>query len=934
MPLMSGTRIGSYEIAAPLGVGGMGEVYRARDMKLNREVALKILPTEFALDPDRLARFKREAQVLASLNHPNIAAIYGFEDADATHALVLELVEGPTLAERIERGALPVDEALAIARQMAEALEAAHEQGVIHRDLKPANIKVRPDGSVKVLDFGLAKALDPPSASLSGERTGGIATMSPTITSPAMTQAGVILGTAAYMSPEQAKGRPADKRSDVWAFGCVLFEMLTGRRAFEGEDVSDTLAFVLTKEPDWALLPSATPSSIRRLLQRSLQKDRKRRLADVADVRLEIDEGLAASAEPTPLAAAWTPALHWRRTAIVALAALILGGVVGAAIVLNRSAGAPAPVTRFAFSIPADQPFIEFGHQVLAISRDGGSIAYVANRRIYIRSMSDTEARPIAGTEMPSGQLGAPAFSPDGKSIAFLASTTLMDRSIRVVPISGGAPVSLCDACNPAGSLSWDERGIVFVDSGLARVAAGGAQSDPRIMRVSPAGGEPAVLATISGGRPWDAQLLPDGEHLLFTLAARVATSDPSQTSAASWDRAAVVVQSLKSGARKTIINGGLAARYVPSGHVVYARSGVLFAARFDLRTLEVTGPSTPVIQGVRRPSAMGGFSMSGTVYFAVSDSGSLVYASGPKSFLYRYDLALLDQQSGLTPLKLQPAGYGFPRVSPDGRWVAVDVDDGSSANIFICDLSGATALRQLTSRGRNRFPVWSPDNASVSFQSDRDGDFGIFRQPSNGTRDAERLTKADPGTTHVPDAGSPDGKTLLFEESRQADRVLKAFVEGDKEQSIVGDIHETYPLDATFSPDGRFIAFRAPGGRSTVVVRPFPITSARFPVAEGVYPVWSPNGKSLIFRRLTTGEFVVTDVTASAGFAFSPPRQLPKNFPDAVVNSGRRSYDILPDGRLLGVVAVSDTPTRQGAPELQVVLNWSEELKQRVPVR
>jgi eukaryotic-like serine/threonine-protein kinase len=927
MALATGTRLGTYEILSLLGAGGMGEVYRARDTKLHREVALKILPSEFALDPDRLARFKREAQVLAALNHPNIAAIYGFEDADATHALVLELVEGPTLAEQIERGALPVDEVLAIARQIAEALEAAHEQGVIHRDLKPANIKVRPDGSVKVLDFGLAKALDPGTASLSGERTGGIATMSPTITSPAMTQAGVILGTAAYMSPEQAKGRPVDRRSDVWAFGCVLYEMLTSRRAFHGEDVSDTLAFVLTKEPDWALLPPATPSSIRRLLQRSLQKDRRRRLADVADVRLEIDEGLAAPAEPMAFAPAAPAALHWPRTAIVAVAALILGGVVGAALVLNRTVGAPAPVTRFGFSIPADQPFTEFGHEVLAMSPDGGSIAYVANRRIYIRSMSETEAKPIAGTEMPRGQLGAPTFSPDGKSIAFLAGTTLLDRSVRVVPISGGAPVSLCDACQPAGSLSWDERGIVFVDPGPARVA-------PRIMRVSPAGGEPAVLATISEGRPWDAQLLPDGEHLLFTLAARVATSDPSQVSADSWDRAAVVVQSLKSGARKTIINGGLAARYIPSGYVVYARSGVLLAAPFNLRTLEVMGPSTPVIQGVRRPSLLGGFSTSGTVYFAVSNSGSLVYASGPRSFLYKYDLAFLDQQSGLTPLKLEPAGYGFPRVSRDGRWVAVDVDDGTSANIFVYDLSGAAALRQLTSRGKNRFPVWSSDSASVSFQSDREGDFGIFRQPANGTRDAERLTKADPATTHVPDAWSPDGKTLLFEESRQTDRVLKAFVEADKQQSVVDDIHETYPLDATFSPDGRFIAFRAPGGRSTVVVRPFPITGARFPLAEGVYPVWSPNGKSLIFRRLTTGEFVVTDVTVSAGFAFSTPRQLPKNFPDAIANSGRRSYDILPDGRLLGVAAISDASTRQGPLELQVVLNWSEELKQRVPVR
>ena len=441
MTLAAGARLGPYEIVSALGAGGMGEVYRARDAKLNRDVALKVLPEVFALDPDRLARFKREAQVLASLNHPNIAAIYGFEDSSpsagsgqaAVQALVLELVEGPTLADRIAQGPIPLDEALPIARQIAEALEAAHEQGIIHRDLKPANIKVRPDGTVKVLDFGLAKALEPiaaPSADV---------TASPTITSPAMTRMGVILGTAAYMSPEQAKGRQADKRSDVWAFGAVLYEMLSGQRAFKGDDISDTLAAVLRQDIDWTALPASTPASVRRLIARCLDRDVRRRLRDIGEARIVLDDpaalaegdagGVPALAPPQPL---------WRRAIPVVLSVIVAGVLASAATVYLTPSQAPLVVTRFPFTLGEGQSLRSTGRQAVAISPDGALMAYAALPRLYLRSMSELEARPIAEPASVGGFVTSPVFSPDSRSVAFWSSA---DQTLKKVAVGGGAAV-------------------------------------------------------------------------------------------------------------------------------------------------------------------------------------------------------------------------------------------------------------------------------------------------------------------------------------------------------------------------------------------------------------------------------------------------------------------------------------------------------------
>jgi eukaryotic-like serine/threonine-protein kinase len=491
-------RLGVYEVTAPIGEGGMGQVFRARDTKLNRDVALKVLPDFLGSDTERLARFTREAQTLALLNHPHIAQIYGLEESGGVRALVMELVEGEDLSQRIARGAIPLDEVLPLAKQIAEALEAAHEQGIIHRDLKPANIKVRPDGTVKVLDFGLAKATEPMSGSSPN------VSQSPTLTTPAMTQAGMILGTAAYMSPEQAKGRAADRRSDVWAFGVVLYEMLTGQRAFKGDDVSDTLAFILTRAPDWTTLPAGTPPPIRRLLHRCMEKDRKRRLADASDARLEIEEALAApaasegAATPSPT----VPRSFWKRAIPMVTAAVVTSAMVGAAVWMLKPTP-PLAVTRFAFTLGENQQ-LSVGNQAVAMSPDGRLLVYVANDQLYLRSMSDLEARPIPGTRQTPTPYN-PVFSPDGQFIAFYSQ---VDRTIKKIAVSGGAAVRIGPAPIELLGMTWDAGGIVFT-GGLRESG-----NPVRIMRVSANGGQPDVLVKAKdlGEVMYGPQVLPGGE--------------------------------------------------------------------------------------------------------------------------------------------------------------------------------------------------------------------------------------------------------------------------------------------------------------------------------------------------------------------------------------------------------------------------------------
>jgi eukaryotic-like serine/threonine-protein kinase len=926
MALQSGTKLGAYEVISPLGEGGMGEVYRATDTNLKRQVAIKVLPAAMSTDPDRLARFQREAEVLATLNHPNIAHIYGLERRDPSTSsgqgaafIVMELVDGPTLADRIANGPIPLDETLAIAKQLAEALEAAHEQGIIHRDLKPTNIKVREDGMVKVLDFGLAKALGPEGGGASG--AGGLS-MSPTLTTPAMmTGVGVILGTAAYMAPEQAKGRAADKRCDVWAFGCVLYEMLTARRAFDGEDMTDTIAAVVRGEPDWSALPADVPASIVTLIKRCLEKDRKARVSDIGVARFLMTETLPAPVASTHAAAPFassTPRPLWRRAVPLAATAIVAGAVVAGAAWMFRPQTHVPPVVRFTLALGEGQQFTNLNTQSLSLSPDGTRIAYIANRQVYVRSLQDLEARPIAGTlaAEQSAPPNTPVFSPDGQSIVFVSQA---ERVIKRIAVTGGAAVTVCPA--PAESvpgLSWDGGDVVF---GAGRQG---------IQRVSANGGQPAVIAAVKTGEiAASPQMLPGGEWVLFTVA--------SAPTAEGWDKAQIVAQSLKTSERKTLVSGGSEGRYLPSGHIVYALGGVLFAVPFDVRRLAVTGGTVSVVEGVRR--SVGAI---GTAYYAISASGSLAFIPGPVTTTAgSSDLALIDRATGAEQsLKLPTARYEHPRLSPDGKWIAVASDDGKDAIVWIHDVSGIASIRRLTLSGRNRFPLWSPDGQYVTFQSDREGDLAIWRQRADGTAPAERLTKPEKDTSHLPESWSPDGKTLLFSVGKGASFTAAALSMPDRKVTSVGGLQSSILFSAAFSPDGKWIAYEAREAStpptsplSPLFVQPFPPTGATYQIARnGVHATWSPNGKELFYGP-APGQVLGVTVTTRPAFSFSNPVPVAVRF----IDSGpaiERNNDITPDGRKFLAVTASGIATSGAAPLIQVVLNWAEELKQRVPTK
>ena len=918
MPLSAGTRLGPYEIVAPLGAGGMGEVYRARDMKLDRDVAIKVLPELFVSDPERVARFQREAKTLASLNHPHIAQIYGLEGRDrqdATAFIVMELVDGADLAQRIARGPIPPDEALPIAKQIAEALEAAHEAGIIHRDLKPANIKLRPDGTVKVLDFGLAKAMEPAGTASAS------ATMSPTITTPAMTGIGMILGTAAYMSPEQAKGRPADKRSDIWAFGCVLYEMLTGRRAFEGEDVSDTLAAVLRGEPDWTALPANVSRMTRILLMRCLEKDRKKRIGDISTALFLIGEpavaGLDTSVELQSGAPGWRRAIPFVATAVVT-AALAAGVVRG----LMPSPNA-LPVSRFTVPLPEDQVFTNDGRHVLAISPDGTQMVYVANGQLHLRSMSALEATAIPGTKSRQGVLN-PAFSPDGRSVAFWEAD---DGTIKRIAVNGGAAVTLCTAERPMG-IAWDASGILF---GQSR----------GIMRVAAAGGEPETLVRVAEGEvAHGPQMLPDGRRVLFTVATGASTDR--------WDKAKVVLQSLDSGDRKTVIDGGSDGRFLPTGHIVYALGGTLLAVPFDSRRLEVTGGPVPILEGIRRGNTPE--LNPGVAHFSVSNTGALVYIPGPVSLTAAdQQLVRLDHKGGIQTLRLPRGRYEAPRVSPDGRRLAFGTEDAREAIVWIFDLSGTTSMRRLTVEGRNRYPIWSVDGERVAFQSVREGDASIFWQRADGTGRAERLTSAEPGTFHIPESWSPKGDRFLFSVIRKAavGASLWTFSLPDRKVEPFGGVQfasANLPR-AVFSPDGRWVAYMSDEtGISGVYVQPFPATGAKYPISTGravsVSPLWSPDGKAILYVDMAyprTGGLVVVSLTTEPTFTFGNPVVVPSG---ALQTGGvsapysSRRFDMAPDGAIIGTAEADQTSSQPRASRIEIVLNWFTELQQRVPLR
>lgn len=910
MALAVGTRLGPYEVLAFIGAGGMGEVYKARDTELGRDIAIKLLPPAFVGDAERVARFRREAQALAALNHPHIAQIHGLEAADGNHLLVLELVDGENLSTRLARGPIPLDETLSIASQVAEALEAAHERGIVHRDLKPANVGLTRDGQVKVLDFGLAKALGPP-----GEASPLSATLanSPTISSPAVTGVGVLLGTAAYMAPEQAKGRPADKRADIWAFGCVLYEMLTAKRAFAGEDVSDTLAAILRGEPDWAALPADVPSYVRAVLTDCLQKDRRRRFSEIAIPRYLLER----PSEPTASARSGRRRPSAVSVAAGALALVVIFALLAALLVVTRGHASPsAVVTRFSLPLGEGQRFTNPGRQSIAASPDGDRIVYVANKRLYLRDMSALVARPIPGAEGSdsddlSGGLTSPVFSPDGQEVAYY---TAVEHALKRIPIAGGAAVTICHLENPSG-VSWQSDQILF------------GQGTQGIMRVVAKGGEPERIVTVqSGERAASPQMLPDGDHLLYSLG--------TGSGQEAWNTARTVVQSLKTGKRTIVVEGAADARYVPTGHLVYALNGVLFARPFDAKRLVAGRSPVAVVEGVRRSW------LTGVAQFAFSTSGTLVYIPGPldEESAGQNDLILFDRSGKFEPLPLPADHYVHPRISPDGTRVAFGTDDGKDAIVWVYDLAGGTTRRRLTFDGGNRTPIWTPDGLWIAFQSDRGGDRAIFRQRADGSGTAERLTTPEPGTFHTPQSWSHDGGTLLFSIQKDGRWGLAVLSMKDRTVTPYGGISSRLPPAASFSPDARFVLYAEASKTEMTLpglfVQPYPATGAKYQLTEGLHALWLK--KDEIFAITGLDGPSIMNVIEKPSFAITKPVRIARSAPGSVGYvggaAGERNLDVMPDGKRLVLVGrhVGET----GKQEIVVVERWFDELNTRVAVK
>ena len=905
MALSAGMRLGPYKILSALGAGGMGEVYRARDTKLSRDVALKVLPEAFMLDPERIARFKREAQVLASFNHPNIGHIYGLEETDGIRALVLELVEGPTLADRIAQRPIPLDEALPIARQIAEALEAAHQLGIVHRDLKPSNIKLRPDGTVKVLDFGLAKALEPtPSAS--------DVSQSPTITSPAMTGMGIILGTAAYMSPEQAKGRPAEKRSDVWAFGCVLFEMLTRKRAFEGEDVSDTLANVLKGEPGWSALPDEVPISIRTLLTGCLAKDPRERIADLSVALFVINH--QGSLVPPGHAPIPDPSRRGRRTALVVTAVVVVGLASGYAG-WTLKPGAPRAVTRTTIPLLTGDSFSNTGVHVVALSADGSRLVYTANLRLYMRPIDQLEATPIGGTEGTAETAGRnPFFSPDGQWIGFW-----QEGQLKKISAIGGASVVLCAAQNPFGA-SWASDNTILYGQGDQ--GAGG------IWRVSGDGGKPEYLVKLEADHVAQGpQMLPGGRAILFTLARR---SD--------WDTAQIVVQSLDTGRRHVVVTRGTDARYVPTGHLVYALGGTVFAVAFDVTTLAVTAGAVPLVEDVAQQNV--------AAHFAISSQGALVYVprDAVRGGRPQRRLVWVDRQGREDPINAPPRAYFYPRLSPDGTRVAFDVRDQES-DIWIWDLARETLTRLTLGATFEQYGVWTPDGRAVIFSSSQFGGpsapRSLFRQASDGTGTVEQLTQG--AVAQFASAVTPDGTAVIFREETPP-RKLGTRPGSDLLLVPLGGDHRPRPLlrtafdelNAEVSPDGHWLAYQSnESGRHEIYVRPFPNVDAgrrQISTSGGTQPLWARNGRELFY--VSMGALMRVPLTIGSTIEAGTPTKL-LDAPDRLSSPSAlgRMYDVSPDGRRFLMIKESSTSDEPaGLARIIFVQNWFEELKRRVP--
>ena len=879
MTIVPGTRFGPFEVLSLIGAGGMGEVYRARDLRLGRDVAIKVLPRLFTENAEALARFEREARLLAGLNHPHIATIYGLEDAGGMRAIVLEFVDGETLAARLQRGPIPVMEALTIAQQIADGVEAAHDRGVIHRDLKPANIAFGRDGEIKVLDFGLAKVIDE-------SAEGSEMTERPT-QSAGGTRDGVVLGTAAYMSPEQTRGRRLDRRTDAWAFGCVLYEMLTGRVAFAGETMSDTFAAILGREPDWSALPTATPAIVTRLLQRCLQKDLKRRQRDLGDARLEIEEALDGRAMPGEIAG---PADgNQRRLFVRTIGLFVIGGIVGAMVAASMKARPNAPTStpaHFVVALPPSQRLAGLDFRAVSMAPNGALIAYVATRggptQLFLRSVNSLDVTAIPGTTNATD----PFFSPDSQWIAFFADGELMK-----VPVSGGAPVKLCEAPVGLGG-SWGTDGMIV----FAATTGSGLSQVPAI------GGTPRKITSLDAptgefSHRWP-EWLPDGNAVIFAAG-----------TVGSWDDALIVAQSLVSGERSVLVHGGTNPHYFPSGHLIYAHAGAMMAVPFDPVHLKVTGPRVVVLNNVLQSS-------DGAAQLSVARTGSAVYITGGLDSDLRR-LVAVDRTGTATPFAAPPRRYVAPRLAPDDRKLLVGVE-GPIADLWLYDISSGV-LSQTTFDASASYPLWTLDGQRATFSSNKSGVPNLAWTDALRQGPTERLAVSD--NLRIPGSWSPDGPTLAFVEQTPAtgrdiwllrlggDRAARPFVGSPADESA-----------PRFSPDGRSLAYVSnETGRTQVYVRSLTDPARTRPVSTdgGTEPVWARDGSELFYRAGT--KMMAVKIAAGAEMGVANPRSLfDGEFEKGTLDAA--NYDVTADHRFVMVQAAERTTA---PPTLHVLLHW-----------
>jgi len=868
-PLLTGRRLGIYHLYERIGAGGMGEVYRARDTRLGRDVAIKILPHAFTTDSDRLARFEREARVLAAVTHPNIATIHGVEDGGGVRALVMELVDGETLAERIRRGPMPIAECVAVARQIVEALDAAHDKGIVHRDLKPANVKITTAGAVKVLDFGLATA---------ALLRGALASAAPTVTA---TGPGAISGTAPYMSPEQARGQPVDKRTDIWAFGCVLYEMLSGRAAFARETVTDTLAAVVSDAPDWTALPEGIPRPMFRLIRRCLARDPRQRLRDIGDAWLELEEPLA-----EPVGAA--PPVGRRSRVIAAVGVLAVGVLLGALATWVRmpSATVPSTAVRFVLTLPSGTQLGGLDFPSVALAPDGSRLTYVAARggqtQLFVREMDALEPTLLAGTT----NAVAPFFSPDGRWIAFFA-----DGQLKKVAASGGAVITLCDAPVGLGGSWGPDDTIIFAPT-----------TGSAIWRVSAGGGQPQRLTTLDVSRGefshrWP-QWLPDGDTVLYTVGI-----------VGSWNDAEIVAQSLETGERSLVLQGGTNPQYL-SGHLLYAHDSRIMAAPFETRERALRGPAVTVLDDVVQ-------SADGAAQFAVSHGGHAVFVAGG-SEAGRRRLVSVDWDGATTPFAAPLGLYGSPRVSPDGRRLLLTVE-GAIPDVWTYDIAMGS-LTQVTFEAGASAPTWTPDGQRVLFSSTRNVPPNLFSSAIAEPGSAARLAASD--NAQMAGSWSPDGNTLAYVERRPItgrDILLRVRGSGEPRAFAASPADESAPR---FSPDGTWLAYVSnERGRNDVYVRPVAVggRAHQISVDGGSEPVWAPHGAELFYRegdRLTA----VSMTMAAGDIRVGQPRVL-FDAPFARGTMDSPNYDVTRDGQF---VMLQGQPRDAAPTALHVVLDWA----------